>query len=99
MKTLASTKYVGRLLAGLATITSLLLLGACGSSKSNSGNQVGFTNGSLNGTYVFSSTGTDSSGSFFAVAGAISADSKGNITAGNVDLVDPNDGTLSEAVT
>jgi hypothetical protein len=84
----------------LAAITSLLLLGACGSSSSSSGNQVGFSNSSLNGTYVFSSTGTDSTtGAFLAAAGAITADGSGHITGGNVDLVDPNENAVSQAVT
>jgi len=101
MNSLASiNKCAGRLFSALAVITSLLLLGACGSSSSPSGNQVGFSKSSLNGTYVFSSTGTDStSGGFVAFAGAITADGNGNITGGNVDVVDFNAGFASGTAT
>jgi hypothetical protein len=100
MNSLASIhKCAGRLFMALAAITSLLLLGACGSSSSSSGNQVGFSNSSLNGTYVFSSTGTDSNGGFVALAGAITADGNGHITGGNVDVVDLSAGWGSGAAT
>jgi hypothetical protein len=101
MNSLASIhKCAGRLFMALAATTSLLLLGACGSSSSSSGNQVGFSNSSLSGTYVFSSTGTDSeSGQFLALAGAITADGSGHITGGNVDVVDFNAGFGSGAAT
>src|SRR5580693_7718167 len=101
MNSLASIhKCAGRLFMALAAITSLLLLGACGSSSSSSGNQVGFSKSSLNGTYVFSSTGLDSAnGAFVAFAGAITADGNGNITGGNVDVVDASVGAASGAAT
>lgn len=41
--------------------------------------------GDLKGTYVFSSSGTDSAGDFLMVLGAL-ADGNGNITGGNVDI-------------
>ena len=100
MNPLASTKCAGRLLMALAAIASLLLLGACGSSNSTPANQVGFSKSSLSGTYVFSSTGTDSNtGGFLAFAGAITADGNGTITGGNVDVVDVNDGAGSGTAT
>jgi hypothetical protein len=101
MNSLASIhKCAGRLFMGLAAITSILLLGACGSSSSSSGNPVGFNKGSLNGTYVFSSTGLDeANGAFVAFAGAITADGNGNITGGNVDVVDASVGAASGAAT
>lgn len=100
MNPLTSIKSARRLLMALAAISSLLLLGACGSSSSSSGNQVGFSNSSLSGTYVFSSTGTDSeSGQFLVLAGAITADGSGHITGGNVDVVDFNAGFGSGTAT
>lgn len=73
-------------------ITALLFLAACGGSSSPtpvappSG---GFTNSSFNGTYVFSSTGSDTSGALLAFAGALTADGNGHITGGTMDIVGP----------
>jgi hypothetical protein len=99
MNPLAYTKCARRLLMALAAISGIFLATGCGSSSSSSTNPVGFSNSSLNGTYVFSSTGTDSQGSFLALAGAITADGNGNITAGNVDVVDFNAGFASGSAT
>ena len=96
MNPLAATKYARRLLMALATIAGILLLAGCGSSSSaptpNSG---GFNDGSLNNTYVLSISGTDfhpssNTESFFAIVGTITADGKGNITGGTVDINDAN---------
>jgi hypothetical protein len=46
-----------------------------------------FSNSDLNGTYVFSSTGSDFSNGFLAVAGAFTADGNGGITGGTMDVV------------
>jgi hypothetical protein len=100
MNPLAHAKCARRLLMALAAISGIFLAVGCGSSSSSSTNPVGFSNSSLKGTYVFSSTGTDSeSSSFLALAGAITADGNGNITAGNVDVVDFNAGFASGSAT
>ncbi len=93
-------KYARRAFLAVAAITGIIFAASCGSSSSAPTNPVGFSNASLNGTYVFSSTGTDSSsGSFLALAGAITADGNGHITAGNVDVVDYDAGFGSGAAT
>jgi hypothetical protein len=88
----ASTKCAGRLLMALAAITSISLMAACGSgSPITPTNQVGFTNGSLSGTYVFSSSGEDVNGNSLALAGTFVANGKGgnsSITAGTIDVID-----------
>ncbi|HLM82032.1 MAG TPA: hypothetical protein VK302_15610 [Terriglobales bacterium] len=94
MNPLAATKCAGRLLMALTAIASTLLIASCGSSSSApTPNIGGFNNGSLNGTYVLSVSGTDfrsGGGSFFAIVGTIKADGKGNITGGTVDINDAN---------
>jgi hypothetical protein len=96
MNPLASTKSAGRLLMALTAIASILLIASCGSSSSApTPNRQGFNNGSLSGTYVLSISGTDfhpssGTGSFFAIVGTITADGKGNITGGTVDINDLN---------
>jgi hypothetical protein len=98
MNPLASTKCAGRLLVALAAISSILFAVGCGSSSSlTKTNPVGFNNGSLNGTYVLSISGTDVNAtaeteSFFAIVGAITADGNGNLT-GTVDINDPDRGS------
>src|SRR5208337_2027406 len=99
MNPLASTKCAGRLLMALAATTSILLMAACGSSGSvGTRNPVGFGVGSLSGTYVFSASGTDvANETFFAIAGTIDADGKGNITkGGSFDLIDPKIGVFPD---
>jgi hypothetical protein len=68
--------------------SSLAVLAACGGGSSNppinpppSGS---FNNGNLSGNYVFSVTGTASSGDFVTIMGAFTADGKGNIASGGV---------------
>ncbi len=95
MNPLASTKCV-RLLMALTAIASIFLLASCGSSSSAPPpNNQGFTNSNLSGTYVLSISGSDFhpstvTGSFFAIVGTITADGKGNITGGTVDINDLN---------
>jgi hypothetical protein len=90
MNPLASSKCAGRLLMALAAISGIFLTAGCGS---GSGivptNPVGFSNSSLNGTYVFSSSGIDSDGDSIAIAGALVANGSGGITGGTMDIVDP----------
>jgi hypothetical protein len=88
----ASTNCAGRLLMALAAITSISFMAACGNSPITQNNQVGFNNGSLVGTYVFSSSGSDGNGSPLALAGTFMANGKGGnggITGGMMDVVDP----------
>jgi len=68
-------------------LSTLALLVGCGGSSSPPTNQVGFTVGSLSGTYVFSTTGVDSNGVFLALAGTLMADGKGGISQGTMDVV------------
>jgi hypothetical protein len=89
----ASTQRAGRLLMALAAITGIILMAACGSNNSFvPPNPVGFGDGSLTGTYVFSSSGVDSiSGAPINMAGAFAANGSGGVTAGGtMDVVDPN---------
>lgn len=75
-------------------LSSLVVLAGCGSSSPSatpppSGS---FSVSDLNGTYVFSTSGSDSSGtaSFFTMAGTITADGKGGISGGTIDINDSN---------
>jgi hypothetical protein len=79
----------------LCALSTLTFLAGCGSSSNTatappSG---GFSNSNLNGTYVFSFSGTDytdeSAPSFFAVAGTLTANGSGGFTGGTVDINDP----------
>jgi len=70
---------------------TLAFLVGCGSS--NSAHAVpppggGFSNSNLTGTYVFSVSGTDSSGDSVAVLGAFAADGSGHISGGTIDIND-----------
>lgn len=49
----------------------------------------GFTNSDLNGTYVFSVTGSDFNFAFLTMVGTLTADGNGTITGGALDLNDP----------
>lgn len=102
MNFLASSKCVGRVLTILAAITGLFLIAGCGSGNSGiaTPNKSGFSAGSLNGTYVLAVSGTDvtttltnNTIAFFAIAGTITADGNGHITGGSVDINDLNLGT------
>ncbi len=78
----------------LLAVSTLLFLAGCGSSspKATAPPSGGFSNSSLNGTYVFSTTGSDSSSTpaTIAIAGTLVADGSGGITGGTIDVVDPN---------
>jgi hypothetical protein len=67
-------------------LSTLSLLIACGSSSPRP-NPVGFSKSSLNGTYVFSSSGVDFNGAFLAAAGTLVANGNGGITGGTMDVV------------
>jgi len=71
--------------------SALALLAGCGSSSptGTAPPTGGFTNSNLNGTYVFSVSGTDVNGNPYAMAGTLTANGSGGITGGAVDLNDP----------
>jgi|HubBroStandDraft_6_1064221.scaffolds.fasta_scaffold00156_36 hypothetical protein len=82
------------LLLALSTIT---LLVGCGSSTSTPTPVApptgGFSNSNLNGTYVFSVSGTDTAGAPYAILGTLAANGSGGngnggITGGTIDIVD-----------
>ena len=100
MNPLASIKFAARLLMALAAVSGLFLTAGCGSSSKISTNKEGFSNASLTGTYVFSSTGVDSTnGEFLAVTGSFPADGNGNVTAGgNIDINSLSFGQSSTAI-
>ena len=79
-------------LFSLLVISSLAVLAACGSGGSHTNPTPppsgGFNPSSLNGTYVFSTTGTDSGGNFLAMVGTFAANGSGSITGGTVDMSD-----------
>src|SRR5580692_1890417 len=76
----------------LLTLFGLTFLIACGGSGSSSPpgehSSSGFGTRSLNGTYVFSSTGLNLSDAplFLTMAGSLTANGSGGITGGTVDL-------------
>ncbi|MGA9528807.1 MAG: hypothetical protein WBS24_11890 [Terriglobales bacterium] len=90
MNPLASTKCAVRLLMAMAAIASALFISSCGSSSSLAKpNNQGYSNSNLSGTYVFSSTGIDSTnGLFLAIAGTFTTGNGGNgqITGGMIDI-------------
>ena len=105
MNPLASAKCARRVLMALAAVSALLFAVACGSSNNKiTTNNQGFSNTSLNGTYVFSSTGADTTnGVLLAFAGEFTANGSANspsIAAGG--MIDINSfayGQLSTAIT
>ena len=82
----------------LLALSALLFLAACG----NNGNSISipvpppsgnFSNSNLNGTYVFSVSGTDVNGAPYAIVGMIAANGsggngRGGITGGTIDIND-----------
>ncbi len=78
--------------ASFLALSTLALLVGCGSSSPRpvappSG---AFSASSLKGTYVFSSTGLDSTGGLFlGIAGTVVANGNGGITGGSIDIVGP----------
>jgi hypothetical protein len=83
-------------------VTTLAFLAGCGSSspKAVPPPSGGFSNSNLNGTYVFSVSGTDLNGAAYAIVGTLTANGSGGngtggITAGTIDI---NDESFSNAV-
>jgi hypothetical protein len=71
---------------------ALAVLAGCGSSSTTVVTPPGggYSNSDLNGTYVFSFTGTDAvNGGLFAMAGTFTAGGSGGISGGTVDIIDP----------
>src|SRR3984885_8757592 len=77
----------------LASLSVLGILAGCGGSGNSTGNGTitgtGSTNSELNGSYTFSTSGTDSGGNFFAIAGTFAANGSGGIGSGSLDYRDP----------
>jgi len=88
-------------LALVLILPALAFLGACGSGSNPVAPPTGgFTRSNLNGTYVFSTTGFDSSESpsLLAAAGTFAANGSGSITAGTVDVNGGNVDLFSGAI-
>ncbi|MFZ0939337.1 MAG: hypothetical protein WB523_16820 [Candidatus Sulfotelmatobacter sp.] len=86
----------------LLALSTLLFLAACGSSGSSPATPVAppsgnFSNSNLNGTYVFSVSGTDNTNSnAYTITGTFTANGsggtgKGGITGGTIDINDPSE--------
>jgi hypothetical protein len=78
----------------LTGLLALSALGGCGGIANQSVPPPGgsFSNTNLNGSYVFSFSGYDTGyakGSFFSLAGTLTANGSGIFTGGTVDIVDP----------
>ncbi len=78
----------------LTALSALMFLAACGNSGSGTAVPVAppsgaFSKSSLNGAYVFTASGFDSSGGAYSMAGTFTANGNGGITGGTVDLNDP----------
>jgi hypothetical protein len=102
MHPLSSLRCASRVLTALAAISGILLTVGCGGSSSPPPNQNGFSNSSLSGTYVLSSSGVDVGGAPLALAGAFKANGDGTIASGGtIDVVDPviPPGTPAQAIT
>ncbi|HZZ16063.1 MAG TPA: hypothetical protein VFE08_08905 [Candidatus Sulfotelmatobacter sp.] len=78
-------------IAPLLAIAALLFAAGCSSNGNTITNPVppssgSFNNGTLNGTYVFSVSGTDNLGFAFAAVGTLTANGSGIITGGSLDI-------------
>jgi len=80
----------------LVALSTLLFLAACGGSSSPKAvppPSGGFSKSSLSGTYVFSTSGSESTaGLALVLAGAFTANGAGGITGGSLDVADGNSG-------
>jgi hypothetical protein len=77
----------------LVALSAFAFLAACGGNGSPPANPTpppsgGFSNSALNGTYVFSVSGTDSAGDPYAILGTLTANGSGGITGGAIDMND-----------
>lgn len=74
-------------------LSAFAFLAACGGNGSAPANPTpppsgGFSNSNLNGTYVFSVSGTDTGGDPYAILGTLTANGNGGITGGAIDMND-----------
>ena len=91
----------------LVALSTLLFLAACGGNGSGPATPVAppsgaFSNSNLNGTYVFSISGTDANGLPYAMVGTLTANGsggngKGSITGGTLDINDGSNGLAAGA--
>jgi hypothetical protein len=93
-----------RVVLSAIALLSLAFLAACGSngSKGAPPPSGGFSNSNLNGTYVFSVSGTDVNQAPYAMVGAFTANGQGGngtggISGGTVDITDPTEFTPAVA--
>jgi hypothetical protein len=96
--------FCNRIVLPVVAVFSLAFLVACGSSsnKATPPPTGGFSNSNLNGTYAFSTSGTDINGAPISFAGVFTANGSGGIAnSGALDLIDPNLSSflLGEAIT
>lgn len=91
----------------LVSVVALAALVACGGSNSSpippnpsTGNDVGFSNSNLAGTYVFSGSGVNGNNNNFDVLGVFTADGNGKITSGHRNVyTDAGNATQNESIT
>jgi len=82
---------VNRILVAVVAVLGLAFLVGCGGSSTPPATAPpsgGFSNSNLKGTYVFSTSGSDPNGAFFAMAGMLTANGSGGITGGTLDIND-----------
>jgi hypothetical protein len=76
----------------LAVLAALAILPSCSTSNGTTAPVAppsgGFSNSNLNGTYVFSVSGTDTNNAPYAMVGSFTANGSGGITGGTLDLND-----------
>lgn len=88
---LGDTMWLRKTIAPISSLFLLGLLAGCGGSSSTKAVAPptgGFGNSNLNGTYVFSVSGTDSQGDSLALVGTLIANGSGGITGGTIDMND-----------
>lgn len=81
-------------------LSTLAILSACGGSSSPpvvAPPTGGFSTSNLNGTYVFSVSGTDTVGAPYAIVGTFTANGTGGITGGTVDVTDLSIGQIANS--
>jgi len=80
--------FSNRVFLPVVALCSLAFLVACGSSGNSATPPPGgsFSNKNLNGTYVFSVTGSDPNGAFQTIAGTFVADGNGDIKSGTMEV-------------
>lgn len=87
---------LNRVVLPVTALLSLAFLVACGSTSNHATPPPGgsFSDKNLNGTYVFSVTGSDPAGYFQTIAGTFDADGNGNIKGGTLELNDAASGPV-----